>query len=273
MRRTLMIAAVFVLLAGVQLFVFTEQTDRFFAWTVGIPLTAAFLGASYWSAAVLEFLASRESFWAHVRATVPALWLFTTLTLIATLLHLDIFRTESFWAWAWFAVYGIVPIALGAILLLQLRTTGDDPPRTARLPRWLVLVAALQGVVLSFVGVGLFLAPGRFDSLWSWPLTPLTGRAIGAWLIGYSLLMAQTIWENDQRRSRAQMSASAAWALLLLVALARYADTPNWDSPTAWGFLLFIVSILVVGACGALLSWRGRQTPAEIEAMPRQAAF
>jgi hypothetical protein len=35
-----------VLLAGLQLFVFATETDRFFAWTIASPLTAAFLGAA-----------------------------------------------------------------------------------------------------------------------------------------------------------------------------------------------------------------------------------
>lgn len=34
-------------IAGVQLFVFSEQTDYYFAWTIGLPLTAAFLSAGY----------------------------------------------------------------------------------------------------------------------------------------------------------------------------------------------------------------------------------
>jgi hypothetical protein len=49
MRRMLYIAATLVFIAGIQLFVLTEHTDRFFAWTIGVPLTAAFLGAGYWA--------------------------------------------------------------------------------------------------------------------------------------------------------------------------------------------------------------------------------
>src|SRR5688500_10837759 len=92
MRWMLYVAAFFVLCAGIQLFVLTEETDRYFAWTIGVPMTAAFLGAGYWAAGVLEFLIASERIWANARPGAPAVWIFTTLTLIATLLHLDIFR-------------------------------------------------------------------------------------------------------------------------------------------------------------------------------------
>jgi hypothetical protein len=49
MRWLLLTAAALVLLAGLQLFVFTERTDTYFAWTIINPLAAAFLGAAYWA--------------------------------------------------------------------------------------------------------------------------------------------------------------------------------------------------------------------------------
>ena len=47
MRRMLYVAGCFVLIAGFQLFVLTDRTEDFFAWTIDPPLTAAFLGAGY----------------------------------------------------------------------------------------------------------------------------------------------------------------------------------------------------------------------------------
>ena len=57
MRRLLFTASVLVLLAGIQLLVFTGQTGHFFAFTIGNPLAAAFLGAAYWAAVPIEALA------------------------------------------------------------------------------------------------------------------------------------------------------------------------------------------------------------------------
>jgi hypothetical protein len=43
----------------------------------------------------LVFVASRQHTWARVRVAVAGLWLFTVLTLIATLIHIALFRMDS----------------------------------------------------------------------------------------------------------------------------------------------------------------------------------
>jgi hypothetical protein len=88
MRRLLFTASVLVLLAGIQLFVFTGRTDHFFAFTIANPLSAAFLGAGYWAAVAIEALAGRQTLWANARIAVPAVLVFTLLTLTVTLTHL-----------------------------------------------------------------------------------------------------------------------------------------------------------------------------------------
>ena len=88
-------AALLVFLAGVQLFLFPRRTDEYFAWTVASPMTAVFLGASYWSAVGLELVASRASRWAGARIALPAVFVFTMLTLIVTLVHLDLFHLDG----------------------------------------------------------------------------------------------------------------------------------------------------------------------------------
>src|SRR5438309_6075966 len=135
MRYLLYAASVLVFLAGFQLTVFTAQTGTYFAWTILSPITAAFLGAAYWAAVPVEVLAAREATWAKARIAVPAIWLFTTLTLVVTLVHFDSFhfssRTPSAQAaaWFWLAIYAGVPVAMLVIGLLQLRAPGGDPPR------------------------------------------------------------------------------------------------------------------------------------------------
>src|SRR5690348_13167587 len=95
MRWLLYAASALVFLAGLQLTVFTERTATYFAWTIMRPLTAAFLGASYWAAVPVEIIAARQATWASARVAVPAIWLFTTLTLVTTLLHFDQFHFSS----------------------------------------------------------------------------------------------------------------------------------------------------------------------------------
>jgi hypothetical protein len=128
MRRILQAASILVFLAGFQLFILTEHTDLYFAWTIHPPLTAGFLGAGYFSSFLLEFLASRESEWCKGRIAVPAVFIFTTLTLVATLLHADRFHFGSpilfarFAAWFWLVIYSVVPPAMLLIGVRQLRS-------------------------------------------------------------------------------------------------------------------------------------------------------
>src|SRR5262249_39055665 len=85
MRRMLLVAGGLVFITGIQLFVLSEATDRFFAWTIKPPLTAAFLGAAYWASCGTELLAARQRIWANARIAVPAVLIFTGLTLLVTL--------------------------------------------------------------------------------------------------------------------------------------------------------------------------------------------
>jgi len=66
LRVMFVVSCITVSVAGFQLFVLTEYTDRFFAWTIDVPLTAAFLGASYWGSFALVLIASRQHAWARV---------------------------------------------------------------------------------------------------------------------------------------------------------------------------------------------------------------
>src|SRR5437016_12101765 len=95
MRWLLYAASTLAFLAGLQLSLLTEQTDTYFAWTIAPPLTAAFLGAAYGAAVPVELIAAREKLWAKARVAVPAIWLFTTLTLVATLVHFGKFHFSS----------------------------------------------------------------------------------------------------------------------------------------------------------------------------------
>jgi hypothetical protein len=160
MKWMLLAASILVFLAGIQLFILTENTDRYFAWTVDPPLTAAALGGAYWASSVLELGASRQPTWARARIALPAVLVFTTLTFVTTLLHLDRFHlgngfpaTTQFVTWLWIAVYAVVPVLMSILLVHQLRAAGVDEPRRNPLPPWLRAVLGVHAVVLEFVAL------------------------------------------------------------------------------------------------------------------------
>src|SRR5215470_14740912 len=263
MRWLLFTAAVLVLLAGFQLFVFTGRTNTFFAWTIVNPLAAAFLGAGYWASVSIEALAGRQRLWANARIAVPTVFVFTVLTLAATLMHLGQFHLGGTFAagtrivtWAWIAIYILVPALLLIVAAVQSRTPGTDPPRLAPLPAWLNAVLAAQAIILLGVGVTLFAAPAHAAPLWPWTPTPLVAQATGAWLISLGVAAAHARAERDARRLRPAAVGYVLLALLQAIALARYPHQFDWGSPAGIIYLVFLGVMLLTGAAGLALGLR-----------------
>ena len=103
-------------------------------------------------------------------------------------------------------------------------------------------------------GVALLLAPLSVETVWPWTLSALTGRAIGAWLVGIGFAAVHATRENDFTRIKPLEGGYTAFAALQLVAIARYSkDIKDWSSPAAWVYLAFLLSILFVG----LFRWFG----------------
>ncbi len=251
MRWWLYFDSFLVLGAGIQLFVLTEQTDRYFAWTINPPVTAAFLGASYLGGLVLVFLSARERLWANARPAVPGVWLFTTLTLIATLIHLDRFHTDSAFGWIWLVIYvGVPPLLLWLFLRQQFMLKMPDPPRLYPLPYWLRISLSVQAAIMIVLGAVVFVAPQAASSIWPWTLTPLTGRAVAAWLIGVGCVAVNCIWEGDLRRVRVAMMACSALGILQFVVLARYANALDWSMPRPWVYLVFLLWFTLTALLG-----------------------
>jgi hypothetical protein len=244
--------------AGVPLFLLSAQTDRFFSWTINPPLTAAWLGATFWAASVIVLLAARQPVFAYLRPAMPGGLLFVWLMLGATLLHLDRFHLDRATGIAWVAVYVAVPPILTFILWRQFTAPGEDPPRAALLPGWLRFAFALYALVVGGIGLALYLLPAQADAVWPWTLTPLTARALAAWLIPLGVIAAQLVWENDFVRIRAAMIGATAFAGLNLVAVARYSGTIDWAGAAAWLYLATLGGTLIVAVYSLLA---GRQVP------------
>lgn len=262
MRRLLAIAAMLVFIAGIQLFVLTDHTDAYFAWTIIPPITTAFLGAGYWSSCILEVLAARRKEWARTRIAVPSAFTFTTLTLVATLLDLNKFHFGAaqfgaqLAAWAWLVVYVLVPSLFLAAVLRQLRVPGTDPPRNLRMPRGLRRVLWAQGAVMALFGLLLFLIPQTVAPIWPWNVTPLSGRAIAAWLLAMAVAAFHALWEDDLDRVLPAIVSYAVFGVLQIVAVMRYGPFIRWSNASAWVYFAFCVAILITGIWGYYLSRR-----------------
>src|SRR5664279_3021694 len=116
------------------------------------------------------------------------------------------------------------------------RDAMDGPPYTSVRTttsgtRWILLIAS---VLVFLVGIQLFVLTDMTDQffawtiqspltaqVWPWTLTRLTGRAIGAWLVGLGIAAVQAVRENDWMRIRPATMSYVVFGGLELVALAR----------------------------------------------------
>jgi hypothetical protein len=256
MRRMLWIAAGLVLVQGSILLAAHNDTARYFSWTIAVPVTAAFLGAGYLAAAVLESLAARQSSWQRARIAVPGVLAFTTLTLVVTLIHLNKFHLDAasvvtrLLTWGWLAIYVGVPPVLAFLWWRQARAATGAVAAGPHLPPIVRAALGLQGAVMLVLGAALLVAPVQVAKLWPWPLTALTGRAAGAWLVGLGIIAAQS-WHADRREVVAVVfPALIAYSGLQLAVLAGFERSMHWDQAPVWCYLLFLVSLFAVGVAG-----------------------
>lgn len=258
MRAILYAGGFFVLVAGVQLWVFSDRTDELFAWTIASRMSAAFIGAFYGSAAVLALLSAREETWARARLGVPGVLAFVWLTLLATLLHLDLFHLDDggfkaqLAGWTWLVIYVVEPPVLTWAFVMQLKTVGGNPVRSAPLPGALrALLLGLGGALIA-LGAALFVAPLDVGESWPWTLTELTGRAIAAWLVAVGGLLVAMWWENERSRIRLGSYLLVSFVALAGVALARFSEEVDFSSTGGVVLVAALAALLVAG----LGSWR-----------------
>ncbi|MFP3915507.1 MAG: hypothetical protein ACLFWM_11580 [Actinomycetota bacterium] len=265
MRFALILGAVLTFLSGVQLFGLTDSTADTFAWTIGAGATATVIGAFYWTACVLAYLSWRRQPWARARVGVPGVTLFLWVTLFATLVHLENLHLSSgsasgqFAAWAWLVIYVVDPVLVSAALVRQRRMAGADPPRVHRLPTLYRATLDVVGGGFALVGLTMVVSPAAAMDLSAFPLTPLTSRTIGAWVLAMGAVFVTMAWENDRDRIRPAAVASMVAPALLLIGMLRYLDQFSWDG-RGWAYLVMIGLILAMGIGG--LVGRSEDTPA-----------
>ncbi len=248
------------LLAFGALFVLADRTEQAFAWTIAPPITAAFLGAAYAAGCALVVLALRKGSWLALRVPFLTIGVFTVLTLVATLLHLDRFHFGSptplarFAAYFWMAIYVLVPPGMAVALVTQERRAPHRPERQP-IPGGISVLLLVQGLVLIGTGLALFAAPATAAVLWPWMLTPLTARVVAAWLLAFGLGAILTWRQGDLIRTDVAATAYGLLAVLQGVVLLRFTGTVRWAAPATWVYLALLASILV-GSVSALARLR-----------------
>jgi hypothetical protein len=242
-------------IAGVQLFILSEQTETYFAWTFAAPTSAAFLGAGYSAAIFHAYSGARAKDWAYVRTSMAPSLTATTLLTATTFLHLEKFHLDSplfitrFVTWVWIAIYVITPPVLAMAWILQSRLPDANARGQNPLPAWMRGGFVLLSAITLLCGLGLFFAPEAMSKLWPWAVMPLAARAVSAWLSAFGVACISIAIENDIQHGIGTCSSLFAFCLLEFVVLARYSSAIDWGKPLAFAYILFLfLGLLVSGA-------------------------
>ena len=242
-------------IAGIQLFILSEQTATYFAWTFALPLAAAFMGAGYWSAMFHAYSGVRAKGWEYVRSSMPAALTATTMLSVTTFLHLDKFHLDSplfitrFVTWVWISVYVLVPPILTIAWIIQARLPGAKVKGQNPLPAWMRGGFALLALFALVSGPGLFLVPATISNIWPWAVTPLAARAISSWLSAFGVACMTLVFENDIKHGAGTCSSLFSFCILQLIVVARYTSAIDWAKPLAIVYILFLVlGLLISGA-------------------------
>lgn len=264
-------ALVFVSAAGLSLYLLSEQTSFYFAWTIKPSITAAFLGGGYLAVATALGLGLRESDWAPVRVGVWVVATGLVSILIASLLHLDKFHlyspiwTARVWAWSWLFLYVALIPGLLAVLWAQRRqprtNSGPGIGLPTGLPTGLRVGQWGLGSLMAVMGLALFVVPESAQQLWPWPLTPLTARMVGSFYLAFGVSLFAAARENDFARIRVSSLACVVFAALQFITVMRY-PVVDWGARPGQllaGMLLALLAMGIIGVRGDLKAREARE--------------
>ena len=249
-------------IAGVQLFILSEQTETYFAWTFASPLPAAFMGAGYWAAMLHAYSGVSTNNWAFVRTSMAGALTATTMLSITTFLHFDKFHLNSplfitrFVTWVWIAVYVVVPPILAIAWMIQSRSLGAIAKGQNPLPSWMRGGFLFLSVFTLLSGLSLFLTPEAMNAIWPWAITPLAARAISSWLTAFGVACFTLALDNNLKYSTGTCASLFVFCVLELIVVARYASLINWGKPLTIVYVLFLVFGLMITGWNLLASKR-----------------
>ncbi len=123
--ETKWIAAVVVLVlltASLLLYLWPNNTQQYFAWTIKPSMTPLFMGSAYFAGVYFFARVVTTPRWHWVAADFPAIGVFTAFLGLTTLLHWDRFNHDHVSFYAWLILYVTTPFLVPALWLRNRRT-------------------------------------------------------------------------------------------------------------------------------------------------------
>lgn len=231
------IIVVVLVLAVIVLYGMPTETERFWAWTIGAPMTALLMGVGYAAGTYFFTRAFTSRSWRSVSLGFPSITVFTTLLLIATVLHWEKFNHGHIAFFAWAFLYAVTPVLIPALWLINRQRDPGRETTDLLVPLWSRSVLALSGAAISALALVLFIAPSVMMPDWPWQLTPLTARTVAAYvgLTGSSLALIAI--DGRWRAAKVLIESLIIGVALTVVAILRAWDTLDPATEVRWALL------------------------------------
>ncbi|HZD57087.1 MAG TPA: hypothetical protein VE136_10210 [Anaerolineales bacterium] len=239
----------FLIVASAMLYIWPDQTDRLFAWTIQPPMTALLMGSGYIGGLYFFARVARARQWHQVAAGFLAVTGFAALMGIATALHWDRFHHDHISFFAWASLYATTPFIIFGVWLRNRRA---DPsianPHDRKVPVLVRWGMGIAGAVILLVGLLLFSIPELMIPLWPWQLSALTARVVGGFFtlpgVGWLVLARDPRWSA----AKVFLESQFIGIVLILVGAARaWGDFDPGNAATAifiGGMSLLALAIL-----------------------------
>jgi hypothetical protein len=233
------------ILATIILFFMPSSTDHRFAWTIDSTMTAMLMGAGYGSALYFFVRVLTERHWHRVGLGFLATTLFTWMMLGATFLHWDKFHhgTAPFLLWLW--VYIVTAVLVPVVFLVNRGHASRVPEdRDAAFPAPIRSLMIAAGVVMLAIAAWMYVLPDSAIAHWPWALTPLTSRAVAAFValpgVGWLAIASDPRWSA----ARVMLGTVAIGLVALLVAVVRAWSQFDRGNPLCFVYVAGLVGTL-----------------------------
>jgi hypothetical protein len=252
--RLLSVAQTGILAAtGSVMFFSTSFAQSIWPWVL-TPFNARFIGGFYLGAAVGAAVTAAVGRWALWRAVHVMSVVFTSLVFVVSFFHLDRFDFHRWGAWAWFTLYGVLPVYTAAAWYACRRLpTGGRPLRPGVRA---VLVA--QALVIGGYGVGLLIAPVALATFWPWPVDHLHGQLYSAIFVTAAvgpLMMARRAHRQELVGLGVTWIVAASMIVLSVVVTGAQTHGVDYGAAGTWAWF---AGFAFLGALGLVMLFAAR---------------
>jgi hypothetical protein len=242
------------ILGFILLYLMPTETEAHFAWTINPEMTPIIMGSGYLAGTYYFIRIAIGRRWSHVALTNPAVSMFATMMMVATVIHWDLFNHTHWAFYTWVSLYTVAPPIVLAIWWWNRKLDpGMEGYVGPIVPNWARLGLGLSGVIATTLGIAMLFQPQFGIDIWPWTLSPLTARIIAGWLLLSGT--ASLVLAPDRRWDvwRMPFETTVFWSILVLIGVVRAWDNFDSGSVATWVFVGAVGSV-VIGYAAAYAS-------------------